>query len=151
MSRGLGKLERAIDGWMPTTLDSNRLAREVFEPPFSDFNDDIDACLAWKPSRSQRIATVRAMHSYVRKNPQYALAGGRGRGPLYIYDTEDTSSHTVAAAEQAASEFGVKLREARLAAKRARSSKGRRAAEQAAELAAKRKAEAVKVIAANRE
>jgi hypothetical protein len=153
MSRGLGRIERAI----ASTLDysgtavSDRLARDVFEPSFRDGDDyDVDAYYAWKPSRSQRIATVRAMRSFVRKNPQLALAGGRGRSPLYIYNTEDKPSGIVAAAEQAASEFGVKLRKARASAKRARSGKGRLAAEAAAEVAAKRKAEAEKVIRANR-
>jgi hypothetical protein len=146
MSRGLGKIERKID-WMVDTgpLDSDRLARYVFEP---SIRDDLDAYLDWKPSRSQRIATVRAMRSYVHKNPRYGLAGGRGRAPLRIYDTEDKPSGIVAAAEQAASEFGVKLRKARTAAKRARSEKGRRAAEAAAKQAAKHKAEAEKAIRA---
>ena len=151
MSRGLGKIERAIASMLEYsgTVDSDRLACDVFDPRLSD-DYDIDAYLVWKPSRSQRITTVHAMHSYVRKNPRYALAGGRGRAPLRIYDTEDKPSGIVAAAEQAASEFGVKLRKARTAVKRARSEKGRLVAEEAAELAAKRKAEALKVIHANR-
>jgi hypothetical protein len=35
---------------------------------------------------AMRKAIVRAMHSFVRKYPQYALAGGKGRSELYLYD-----------------------------------------------------------------
>jgi hypothetical protein len=36
-----------------------------------------------------RVAAVRAMHSFVRKNPQYALAGGKGRTPLVIMRADE--------------------------------------------------------------
>ena len=46
----------------------------------------------WKPNRVQHKATVRAMHSFVRKHQQYALTGGQGRKRLYLYDTADPVS-----------------------------------------------------------
>lgn len=51
------------------------------------------AC-AWdyEPTPAQRKAVVRAMHSFVRKNPQYALTGGRGRKQLYLFEPDDPVS-----------------------------------------------------------
>jgi hypothetical protein len=46
----------------------------------------------WTPSRSRRKAVVRAMHSFVRKFPAYALTGGKGRGILYLYEVADPLS-----------------------------------------------------------
>jgi hypothetical protein len=56
----------------------------------------------WTPSRSRRKAVVRAMHSFVRKYPEYALVGGQGRGILYLYEKGDPLS-----------EFWARLRVAR--------------------------------------
>src|ERR1700733_7094524 len=46
----------------------------------------------WEPNLVQQKATVRAMHSFVPKHQQYALAGGQGRKRLYLYDTADPLS-----------------------------------------------------------
>jgi hypothetical protein len=35
---------------------------------------------------------IRAMHSFVAKYPQYALMGGMGRKPLYLYELDDPKS-----------------------------------------------------------
>jgi hypothetical protein len=34
----------------------------------------------------------RAMHSFVRKFPEYGLVGGKGRGILYLYEVADPLS-----------------------------------------------------------
>ena len=41
---------------------------------------------------AQRKAVSRAMHSFVRKHPQYALTGGQGRKRLYLYEPSDPLS-----------------------------------------------------------
>jgi hypothetical protein len=38
------------------------------------------------------LSAVRAMHSFVRKYPRYALLGGQGQKLLFLYDTTDTRS-----------------------------------------------------------
>jgi hypothetical protein len=38
------------------------------------------------------------MHSLVRKMPQYAHAGGKGRGKLYLYDVNDPEARALAKA-----------------------------------------------------
>jgi hypothetical protein len=84
MSRGLGRIERAI-------LD-------VFEDDEGDYTvvlgfDDytcaeslVDHIYAGEEStRAQVVAVLRAMHSLARKYPdRLALAGGKGREPLWI-------------------------------------------------------------------
>ena len=97
MSRGLGRIERWILDEIerravpditghsrPVLVNSWGLACNFDEGRFSDF----DA----KPSRAQRVAVARAMHSFVRKFPQYALTGGRGRKMLYLYEPGDSLS-----------------------------------------------------------
>jgi hypothetical protein len=39
------------------------------------------------PTRAEYVSTLRAMHSFVRKFPKYALIGGKGGTPLVLYDT----------------------------------------------------------------
>ena len=46
----------------------------------------------WEPSRAQKLAVSRAMNSFVRKFPQFALMGGQGRKRLYLYDTTNPES-----------------------------------------------------------
>ena len=45
------------------------------------------------------MSTLRAMHSFVRKFPKYALIGGKGGTPLVLYDTSYPQS--IAAAKEA--------------------------------------------------
>ena len=118
MSRGLGRIERIIlnaiedpvHQWGPggyermvlekqgtplprsknfggMNLDSWSLALDDFHPLPSDLPTG-----GWEPSRQQRQATTRAMRSFVRKHPQYALMGGRGRIKLVIYEPADPLS-----------------------------------------------------------
>jgi hypothetical protein len=91
MSRGFGKIERWIGPEIargkarpkPTAvlIPSKSLA---YHYPHSDRD--------WKPSGSQRRAVVQAMHSFVRKFPQYALIGGQGGKQLYLYEPSDPVS-----------------------------------------------------------
>jgi hypothetical protein len=46
----------------------------------------------WTLSAHQRQAIVRAMHSFVRKYPKFALIGGKGRKQLYLYEPGDPLS-----------------------------------------------------------
>jgi hypothetical protein len=41
---------------------------------------------------AQRKAAVRAMHSFVRRHQRYALAGGKGRKELVLYEPDDPLS-----------------------------------------------------------
>ncbi|WP_144259544.1 hypothetical protein [Methylocystis sp. ATCC 49242] len=38
------------------------------------------------PTRAETNSVLRAMHAICRKSNQYALAGGKGRTPLHLYD-----------------------------------------------------------------
>jgi hypothetical protein len=48
--------------------------------------------LDWEPTHAQHVTVVRAMHSFVRKFPQYGLIGGKGHKMLYLYDRDDPLS-----------------------------------------------------------
>jgi hypothetical protein len=93
MSRGLGRIERVIAAEiagdarhrMAVHLGSGRLALAVYRPK-DEFGGTGSSTLA------QCKAVSCAMHSFVRKHQQYALAGGRGRKSLYLYDTADPVS-----------------------------------------------------------
>jgi hypothetical protein len=104
MSRGLGRIERAIAAEITGTgagphpmsvrIGSHQLTDTVYRPRensgagFGKAGTKWD----WEPSLVQHKAVVRAMHSFVRKHQQYALAGGQGRKRLYLYDTADPLS-----------------------------------------------------------
>jgi hypothetical protein len=93
VSRGLGRIERVIAAEiagaaghrMAVHLSSGQLAIAVYRPK-DDFGGTGRCTLA------QGTAISRAMHSFVRKHQQYALAGGRGRKSLYLYETADPVS-----------------------------------------------------------
>ena len=59
----------------------------LFHPPRADWTPD-------SLTAAQRKALNRAMHSFVRKYPQFALAGGKGRKRLYLYEPSDPVSAT---------------------------------------------------------
>jgi hypothetical protein len=98
MSRGLGQIERVIldeimrdlkpgpHGNRGTVLVSSHSVSHDHALPGHEWGGP------WRPSRARRQAVVRAMHSFVRKFPQYALTGGQGRCPLYLYDPADPLS-----------------------------------------------------------
>jgi hypothetical protein len=97
MSRGPGRIERAIllsiqkakvdfDGKpRPSLLTSWRLAFRCYPELGSGFP-------LTPPHLAQRTAIARALHSIVRKHPEYALAGGRGRKHLCLYEPADPLS-----------------------------------------------------------
>jgi hypothetical protein len=93
VSRGLGRIERVIAAEiagaaghrMAVHLSSGQLAIAVYRSK-DEFGGTGRCTLA------QGNAVSRAMHSFVRKHQQYALAGGRGRKSLYLYDTADPVS-----------------------------------------------------------
>jgi hypothetical protein len=84
MSRGLGRIERAIvDILEDEDADPHRyataedLAREIYHPP--------KKWLTRAKRRAQVVAVLRAMHSLKRKYPnRFYLTGGKGRHPLWI-------------------------------------------------------------------
>jgi hypothetical protein len=96
MSKGLGKIERYIKELIYNCLNPQYGPKSdlsfvnvrtwdvihVFHPGYDNYKGYIN----WSPTRYQKQAAVRAMHSFVRKNPQYALAGGKGRKSLFLYD-----------------------------------------------------------------
>jgi hypothetical protein len=83
MSRGLGRIERAIvdvledEGANPHRYaTAEDLAREVY--PAKKW-------LTRAKRRAQVVAVLRAMHSLTRKYPnRFFLTGGKGRHPLWI-------------------------------------------------------------------
>jgi hypothetical protein len=102
MSKGLGRIERHIQDKIKarrkaSVLISSRQVLDVFQPSSVRPSNVIDifgasSWLDWEPSRAQRLSAVRAMHSFVRKYPRYALLGGQGQKLLFLYDTTDTRS-----------------------------------------------------------
>ena len=93
MSRGLGKIERAIvraievnrDAGHPAHVSSWAITLDVFEPK----PEAPGWRWMWNPTRSQRASVVHAMRTFVRKFPCYDLAGGQGRKPLLLYEPSD--------------------------------------------------------------
>ena len=94
MSRGLGRIEQVIldrtqivdtrGELRSVLLDSWELAFDRFWHRERDWD--------WEPSLAQRKAVTQAMHSFVRKFPQYALIGGHGRKRLFLYEPADPLS-----------------------------------------------------------
>ena len=83
MSRGLGRIERAIiafvddEDWYEDAYAAESLAIALYHPklPLDD----------WWPTRAQRLSVLRAMHSLVCKYPdRFVLTGGKGREPLWL-------------------------------------------------------------------
>src|SRR5229473_1210393 len=97
MNRGLGRVEQSIlqkvtepgfRGEKPTVHVSTWHVMDCFpkasRPGF--------AWGGFVNEKAARKAAVRAMHSFVRKFPQYGLMGGKGRSKLYLYDRTDPVS-----------------------------------------------------------
>ena len=92
MSRGLGKIERAIVS-CTSPLEAMRTLPGPPGPGLRSYTwAEGEAHHAWKPTMAQSKAVTRAMHSFVRKHQQYALTGGQGRRALYLYDATDPLS-----------------------------------------------------------
>jgi hypothetical protein len=94
MSRGLGVIERLIEAEIAEAHQPDRFG-EIGTVLLNSWTLACEGQLlitGWKPSAARRKAVVRAMHSFVRKHPQYALLGGQGRRILYLYETADPLS-----------------------------------------------------------
>jgi hypothetical protein len=126
MSRGLGQLERFILDEVNRTSEGERvpahgqavmLAQCFYQPEDWHSNGALvdykqtGQMRTFEPSTAQRKAMVRALHSFVRKFPQYALMGGKGRKTLLLYEPGDPVS--VAWATSMLSASFVSMREAR--------------------------------------
>jgi hypothetical protein len=86
VSKGLGKWEREILAAVEAIgLDGERVHAAVTV-------HDITRAWDLSPTNAKRKAAIRAMHSFARKFPQYALMGGNGRKPLMLYDRDDPIS-----------------------------------------------------------
>src|SRR6516225_7749796 len=101
MSRGLGRIERAIldivedDDHYQHSYAAEDLAVDVYRLLDGEESDD-DRRLA----RAHVVAVLRAMHSLARKFPdRVTLIGGKGREPLWIGTPTDIARE---AAEKAA-------------------------------------------------
>jgi hypothetical protein len=78
MSRGLGHLERTI----LAMVERRRRKRQRVNFTASDI--EYEAYPGTPQIHAQHVAVLRAMHSFVRKHPQYALIGGKGSQPLVL-------------------------------------------------------------------
>lgn len=95
MSRGLGRIERAIldqiertkqyaaqhGDEFPVHITAHGLAHACFGPS--------PHVWGWTPQRTHIKACTRAMHSIVRKFPQYAVTGRRSRRRVILYEAAD--------------------------------------------------------------
>src|SRR5215813_15198117 len=85
MSRGLGRIERAIVALIedPGNQYDQRWAA-------SDLAVAIYRPEDRPPTRAERVAVLRAMHSLAQKYPhKVALTGGKGREDLWLYRPSD--------------------------------------------------------------
>ena len=89
MLRGPGKIQRAIallcrqPRNIGATVTAAAIAREVYGVTFEQ-----------EPTRAQRVAILRAMHSFVRTHQAYRLAGGQGRTRLVIIPADEVEAFT---------------------------------------------------------
>ena len=85
MLRGPGKIQRAIALLCRqprnATVTAAAIAREVYGVTFEQ-----------EPTRAQRVAILRAMHSFVRTHQAYRLAGGQGRTRLVIIPADEVEA-----------------------------------------------------------
>jgi hypothetical protein len=88
MSRGLGRIERAIlkiieaDDAREERYGAEDLARAVYQPEKPER----------RPTQSEHVAALRAMHSLARKYPnKFVLTGCKSRGPLWLERQRATS------------------------------------------------------------
>ena len=89
MSRGLGHIERTI----AAEIERAKSGRDSYGNPVNETSQSIAlACFRSNGRKVSRRAATGAMHSFVRKHPQFALTGGRGRKPLMLYEPGDPLS-----------------------------------------------------------
>jgi Tripartite tricarboxylate transporter family receptor len=66
--------------------------RETPDEIINKLNKEINTILTDPRSTAARVTLGRAMRSFVRKFPQYALTGGKERKMLYLYEPADPIS-----------------------------------------------------------
>jgi hypothetical protein len=103
MSRGLGVLERAVAKAIARCrkdygVDDIHVTLGMKPGPKPVMVTPRHVCMILcaidgeKPSPTRLRAATRAMHSFVRKSPQYGLISGTGRGRLALYERGDELS-----------------------------------------------------------
>ena len=97
MSKGLGRIERIIlRRILETKARPEDQPQQILITSWQLSNDlrprDVPYQWGWGPTLSMRKAVVRAMHSFCRKFPEYALIGGQGRKELILYEPADPLS-----------------------------------------------------------
>jgi hypothetical protein len=96
MSRGLGRIGRAIAHKIECARLLDPITGKPGMVPISSWELMCD--VYWNPDTgydftpAQRKAVTRAMHGFVRRHRQFALAGGHGRTWLYLYKPDDPLS-----------------------------------------------------------
>src|SRR5512132_1793023 len=98
MNKDLGPIERHIAAEVAKAKTSPRtdrptllLSSRTLACSCPHFDRDLSE-RQWRPSAPQRQAILRAMHSFVRKYPQFGVIGGQGRKGLYLYEPGDPLS-----------------------------------------------------------
>jgi hypothetical protein len=88
MSHGPGHIERTIKQMVDRACAQRKrriafeawdIAREAYPP-----SDAPDVPALHRQWHSKQVAVLRAMHSFVRKNPNYVLINGRGAWPTLL-------------------------------------------------------------------
>jgi hypothetical protein len=110
MSKGLGRIEQAIHAEVAKGLLVDPWTGAPGVVHVSSWNVLVEVFRVYDPAgrfcyeftKAQRLSVTRAMHSYVRKHPRFALTGGQGRKRLFLYDTTDPKSVDWARASVAA-------------------------------------------------
>ena len=91
MSRGLGHIERAIAAEIEK-VKSGRYSHGDPCPVHESSRSIAFTCFRSNGRKVQRGAAARAMRSFVRKHPQFALTGSKGRNELLLYEPSDPLS-----------------------------------------------------------
>jgi len=91
MSRGLGRIERAIAAEIERAK-SVRYSHDNPCPVHESSRSIALACFRSNGCKVCRKSVTCAMRSFVRKHPQFALTGGKGRKGLMLYEPGDPLS-----------------------------------------------------------
>jgi hypothetical protein len=121
MSRGLGVMERAVAVDIARCKKRDVRQDTAFAGAGFDLPEKTVMVTPWSvcvsllegpfvpPSRSQLNSAARAMHSFVRKYPQYALIARSGRGCLALYERGDELSAMWAKLRSQRESFVIRL------------------------------------------
>jgi len=105
VSRGLGRIQLAILAEIESAKQAAIATARVQRSDVNESSVHVTAwsvayrCFApsplkwgWRPSPAQIKACTRAMHSFIRKFPQYALTSRRSRKGIVLYEITDRVS-----------------------------------------------------------